>query len=265
MPFSILGFGFAVVIWVVALVALAVFVWRGRTKFVSGTYIVLRGVKITDDPAAETVIEIWGRIAGIMSWILTTLGLEPEYHLSVTRNYMSIRSASLGGTLQTFIPLDAIRTSVCGYQRSVLAFGFAVWFALGTALNLIAGFLAGDRDRSSSDMGIAFGELVLAAIAALVYHLSKRIAISAEATRAHGIVFKSSLAGGLNSVDLPEAVRIIELLNRLVLEASLARRAVAFGAAEPANPSSAGFTCPSCHAANPSHLRFCENCGTALG
>ncbi len=256
-PFSALGSGFALIKGL-ATIVLAVFVWRGRTRFVTGTAVVLTGFEIGNTGGDRPVIEIWGRLAGLMSWVLTALGLEPEFNLRVTSSSLSIRSASLGGTSHTFIPLNAVKTSVCGYQRSILAFGFAVWFGLGAVLDLLSGILSAGSQLGSTAMSMAFAELVLGGIAALIYYLSKRIGISVESMHTHGITFKPGLIGGYKTIDLPQALQVIETLNQLVLSA---RQTPYQGAP---NTPAVGITCAKCSSPNPPGLRFCESCGTAL-
>ncbi len=256
--YSDVGSGLANVIWGLAFIFLAIFLWRGRTKFVAGTPVVLSGFNIGDAAGDGPVIEMWGRLAGLMSWVLTALGLEPEYNLTVSSSSLSIRSASLGGTSYTFVPLSAVTGSVCGYQRSILALGIAVWFALGAALHLLSGFASASTQSGSNDMGYAFGELVIAGIAALIYYLSKRIGISVESVHTHGITFKPGIIGAQKAIDLPQAVHVIETLNQMVLLA----RQTQFQAAGVAP--TVGVTCAKCSSPNPPGLRFCEGCGTEL-
>lgn len=263
MPFSGLGFGFSTVVGLVLFVLLIVVVWRGRGNFVGGTPIVLRSFRVSGDPTAATIIEISGRISGVVSWILTLLRLEPEFQFSVTRTDISIRSASLSGIQHTYIPLSAVTATVCGYQRSILAFAFAVLFSFGFVSQLLSGFLTANQDEVGNDMGLAFGFLILAAIAALVYFLSKRIGLWAETLHAHGFNFKRSMIENI-SVDLPQALKAIEVLNGLVLSA----RATAGASTTRSTPTStatmAAGQCPQCSAVNPPDVRFCESCGAPL-
>jgi hypothetical protein len=197
--------------------------------------------------------------------------LEPEVELIVTDSEVRIRTASLSGIEHTCIPLGQIHATVCGYQRSILAFGFAILFSVGFLLKLLSGFLESNRNEVGSDMGLAFGFLILAGIAALVYFLSKRIAISVETARMRGVAFKRSVIENV-SVDLPEALRAISVINARLLAAQ-ATHGLPVESATPAPPSrkvpapptrSEPGRCPQCSTANPSGTRFCENCGCAL-
>jgi hypothetical protein len=266
-----LGYGVSTLVWVIAIIVVGVFIWRGRKNYVSGTSIVLQRFRIDEDPSAKAAVEISGRASGLVSWVLTLLKLEPQIELFVTDSEVTIRTASLSGIEHTYIPLGQIHATVCGYQRSVLAFGFAILFGLGFVMNLFSGFLGGNRNEVGSDMGLAFGFLILAAVALLIYFLSKRIAISVETERMHGVAFKRSVIENI-SVDLPEALRAISVVNAHVLAAQTVQPCQA---AERTSPSqsravvapfaaSSLTRCPKCAAVNPAGTRFCENCGSAL-
>lgn len=272
MPGLGFGYGFSTLIWIIAIIIVGGVVWRGRTRYVSGTTIVLTRFHINEDPSAGPALEIAGRVSGIISWILTLLQLSPEVEFVVTDAEVIRRSASLSGIQHVYVPLGKVTASVCGYQRSILAFGFAVLFSLGFVLNLLSGFVESNRSEVGSDMGLAFGFLVLAGIAALVYFLSKRIAISLESMHSHGVVFKQSVIGNV-SVDLPQALRAVSLINSRILAAQTIKTIAMDPDAVPSRsymaptpPSTSDVTrCPQCSAVNPTGTRFCESCGSALG
>jgi hypothetical protein len=122
-------------------------------------------------------------------------------------------------------------------------------------------------------MGLAFVFLILAGIAALVYFFSKKIGVLVESSlRGHGVAFKRSLIENV-SVDLPQALRAISVINNRILAAQTVKT-VSVGAGalpgpittEPVPPHGGGVDgrCPNCQAANPTGVRFCENCGFEL-
>jgi hypothetical protein len=262
MPFSGIGFGLSTIVWLIVIVILAGVVWRGRKTYASGTPIALTSLRVQHDLAASTPIEISGRVSGIVSWVLTVMRLQPTFHLRVTQSSFSIVSSSLGGIQHTYIPLNAITLTACGYQRSILAFGLAVVFCLGFVLNLISGFLIANRSEVGENMGRAFGFLILAGGAAIAFYFSKRIAIQVETGHPlHGLSFKPSVIES-TSVDLPQALKVIEVLNALVLKArttqSSSADSIRSGAARPDGQ------CLKCFTVNPADVKFCENCGDPL-
>ena len=178
----------------------------------------LQRFRINEDPSAKVAVEISGRASGLVSWVLTVLRLEPQIEFFVTDSEVMIRTASLSGIEHPCIPVGQIHATVCGYQRSILAFGFAILSTVGFLMSLFSGFLNGNRNEIGSDMGSAFGYLILAAISLLIYFLSKRIAISVETERMRGVAFNRSVIENV-SVDMPEALRAISVVNAHVLAA----------------------------------------------
>jgi hypothetical protein len=270
---------------ILALVHLGLFVmfvliiWRGRANYVSGTRIVLTDFRVDDNPAAETAVEIVGRAAGIVSWILTLLRLQTETRLIVTRNEISIRQASLSGMQNIYIPLGKVTTTVCGYQRSIVALGFAMYFSAEFLLSLLTGAIGSSDPAAGAGSALAFAvaglgavaNLVLAAIAILVYFLTKKIGISIETTHARGVVFKRSVIENV-SIDLPEALHAIQVINNRVIAAQMAPGEPGRAGAPESPVSNApapargpdAVKCPKCFTVNPVGLRFCENCGFGL-
>lgn len=137
-------------------------------------------------------------------------------------------------------------------------------------LNLLGGlFASSNGSEIGAYMGGAFAALIFAGVAALVYFLSKRIVISAETLHRHGLRFKRSVIENI-SIDLPQALRAIEVINARVLAAQAGYTQGNAGAPPPspvpaASPGGGGpGRCPKCSTVNPIHVRFCENCGAAL-
>lgn len=267
------GYGMSTIVWLVGIIVVVVIWWRGRrSNYVSGTPVVLKRFYVNEDPSARVGIEITGRMSGIVSWVLTLLRLEPEFELVVTNSEATLRLGSLSGIQYTYVPLRKISASLCAYQRSILALGFAILLSVGFVVNLLSGFFESDRSQVGSDMGYAFGFLILAAVAALIFFLSKRIGIVFETGHpgGYGFVFKRSVIEGV-SVDLPEALRAIAVINARILNAESGHTHGGSGSMPPSpitvpvTPTGGGpRPCPNCSAVNPIDLRFCENCGGAL-
>ena len=260
---SMVGYGISGLVWLIAFIVVGVVLWQGRHR--SSLWVLTRFI-INEDPAAEIGVEIAGRVSGIVSWVLTLLKLNPEVELTVSRSEVSIRNASLSGTGHVYVPLNKISATVCDYHRSMLALGFTILFGVGFVLNLLTGFLG----QNNSDLAQAFGFLIFAAIAALVYYLSKKIRISLETMHPHGVVFKRSVIGNV-SVDLSQALRAIAVVNARALAAQTGVPAFAYAAAAssggspvPASPPVNPGQCSKCGNANAPGIRFCENCGSPL-
>jgi hypothetical protein len=271
-PQVAMGYGISTIIWVFAIVIVVGIVWRGRARYLLGTPIVLQRFRVNEDPGATVAVEISGRLSGIVSWILTLLNLEPTVELTVTDSEFKLCRASLSGILHTYIPLEKVTAAVCGYQRSILALGFAILFSVGFVLNLLSGFLEISGGQGNSDMGLALGFLILAAICGLVYFLSKKIGVGVESSlHAHGLTFKRSVIENV-SVDLPDALRVISAINSRVLAAQR-MRTISASSNTPSSQSPSGDvpprtnlsgSCPHCGSAIEPGSGFCENCGAKL-
>jgi PEGA domain len=204
-----------------------------RKKYVSATSLVLESFTINHAAApGEPIIHIFGRHKGFIYWILTNIGISNRVELAVTEKEWTLREGSLAGMLLVCVPLKKIRATICGYQRSILAFAFAVFFALNATWFLLSAVFiylgASSRyteaewehaaTQASSDIYFTFGWLVACGIAVIIYHASKRVAFGVEAGQNCGIVFKRSFIEG-TVIDLDEAEKATALLNRLVAAA----------------------------------------------
>jgi hypothetical protein len=206
-----------------------------RNKYVASTSTVLETFLINPSPSEGPAIYISGRYKGLIAWLLTNLGMETRIELTVTSKYLSLRQASLAGMKIDYIPLSRIRATICGYQQSLLAFFFAVFFSLnglwmllgalpllvhGISENTEYGWQTTDKDTSVV-LFVAFCWLLGAGAAMVAYHLSKRAALGVRAIGegAVGVVFKRSLIEG-QVIDLEMAEKGTALLNRLVQAAA---------------------------------------------
>lgn len=258
------------VLWLVVFFVVVVLVWRGRRQRVPGTAIVLKKFRINQSPAAGPALEIRGRGSGLVSWVLNLMHLEPEVDLFVTDTEISFRSPSLSGISHIYVPLGKVNVAICGYQRSILALAFGILFAWGFVFYLLSALIS-NRSEASSNMAMALGFMVLAAVAALVYYLSKRIAIGVESSSAFGVTFKRSVVENV-SVDLPEALQAIAVVHSRILAAQTAMPGVFASATPlaagysptPISPAAPVRRCPKCSEVNPPETQFCENCGCEL-
>lgn len=248
-------------------------VWRGRQRSLSiVTTMVLQTFRVSEDPTAAVGIEIRGRASGILSWILTLIRLQDDQEFLLTDTDVSVRWASLSGFQHEYVPLGKVHGTLCGYQRSIWALIFTLLFAIGFVFYLLVGLFETNRQDVGADMGMAFGMLVLAAIGAAFYFFSKRIILLVHNGHKYlGVAFKRSLIENV-SVDLPEALHAVEVINARVLEAqggraplaAAAAAASAGGTVNVSSPQRRPGQCRDCSTVNPSGTRFCENCGASL-
>lgn len=200
-----------------------------RNKYVPATGLVVERFSINPAASGEPAIRISGRYKGIVAWILTNLGMESRVELTVTDKDWTIREGSLAGMLVACVPLKRIRATICGYQRSLLAFFLAIFFALNAVWTFLAVIpvlfrtlvvdTEADREFAASAAAvllfITFCWLVACGIAGIAYYASKRVKLGVYVGRVYGIVFKRSFIEN-KVIDLGMAEQATDLLNRLV-------------------------------------------------
>jgi hypothetical protein len=183
----------------------------------------------------------------------------------VSSKEVRIRSASLGGIRLFYLPLRNVTSTECGYQRSIWAFAFAIYFLASATLQLIGAFFITTNGTDMTNfMASAFGSLILAVVAGVIYFLSHRIQVSmASSGGVHsGLVFKRSVIENV-SVDLAQAMQAVNAINERVQAGQHNSLQQSAGAQLP-EVRQTTKSCPQCSTANPIDSRFCEACGMAM-
>ena len=148
---------------------------------------------VANQPNAQgEYIAIRGRAPGVLSWILSVLGVERGVRMVATSNHVRFQQGDLGGSVTRIIHLDKICSTSYGYRKPwAEAFGIVV---MGGGL----GPLLGEAVIGGS-MGYAIGFLAVIGIAALYYALNKRMSISLieMSGTVNQIVFKRSVLEGI--------------------------------------------------------------------
>ena len=166
--------------------------------------LVLRKFTI-NKPGALTHIEIRGRDAGVIGWLLTTMRLKDETTLHITGDQISFVRASLFGKKQQTIPIPSVASASSGYERPI---GLLIIGAFVFLLGLFSG----------SGKGIASGTLV-AAVLVLLYVLLKKIVVSIETSGGShiGIGFTRSVIENI-PVDIEHAQQVVDAINREITQ-----------------------------------------------
>lgn len=193
-----------VTVAVLAVLAL-IFLARGRRGIdQGGPTLVLRKFEIDETPSANVLVDIAGRASGIMGWLMTVVGLNPETRLKVTNQEVSFTSSSLFGQVHQAVPLIRVSSTHCGYSKPV-------GYLIAGAVVLVGGILLGGR-------AILAG-FVAAGACAAAYYLSKKVVISLESTGGMvlGLSFSPSVLENV-PVDIERARKAIEILNQRIME-----------------------------------------------
>jgi len=187
-----------------------VIIWRARAK---GQTLVLRKFTLRHEPGAreEPVIEIIGRRGGVIAFILTLLGLDPQTVFTVNCSEIECRSTSLGGQVSVFVPISRVASVTAGVVKPI---GYLIMAALVT----IAGLLIGVEARDGAVFAIA---LLVAIAFCVVYFISKMVLIGVSSNAGPEILlfFRPSVLEA-QPVDVRKAIQTVETIREFVAAAS---------------------------------------------
>lgn len=164
----------------------------------------------TVDRNAETFLNIAGRESGVISFLLTLIGLDPTTSLTCTRKEALFKRSSIKGQLNRCIPIHAITCVVTGYKKPFHLLYLAVGFLIG---GIFGWALVNDYDGGGGWLLVV--GIVLAAISFAIYFLQKNMTFGFYNGGDNPIAFiqaKSSVIEG-EKVDFDKFVEAAEILN----------------------------------------------------
>lgn len=246
------------ILGVVFLVSLTSLRRGGSIHSFTSTTLVLRRFRIIRNPASPTdpVIQIAGRPSGIISWILTTIGLSDETTLVVTGREISILDSSIRGQHHSVVSLASVSSLHCGYIKPI-------WPLVVGAICLLGGVASALKpyQEFGARLGSLAGGIVVGGLFLLFYWLSRKINITLQARGSAwlGLTFKPSVIENIQ-VDIDQSKKVIGIIHALVMKAQHREIPVESAIAEGvgATPVSA---CSSCGAQLDPESRFCVGCG----
>lgn len=142
-------------------------------------------------------IDIEGRAAGLMSWLLNLLGISPTVRLVVLADKVSFEKGSLEGIEHRLTPAEHICSTFYAYRRP-----WKEAIGMGIILGALTFFSLG---------------LIGVAIAIVYYVLNKTLTIGFTDIGGyeHVIPFKRSVMEG-QVIDEAQAARLCELMQRIL-------------------------------------------------
>ena len=179
---------------------------------IGGAPLVLRRFQIDETGMSGANVWIEARQPGIVSFLLTMVGLDPNSSLRVTRGSISFQNSSVFGMNQVSTPLANIGAFVGGYKKPFWALVFS-GLMMFTGLSL----------AFTEDGGVLFGLfIVLALIGLIYYYLQKTMFMGFETSGGgtYGFAFKASVLEGVG-VDIKRVEGTIAYVNSLISSASL--------------------------------------------
>ena len=140
-------------------------------------------------------VHIIGREAGLFSFILSIVGIDPITDVQIKEDNIEFKQSSLAGTLTRMIPLRSITSSFFQFNKP---WKEALWITLILG-SILIGFILGP----------------------LYYFLNKSltIAVVEQSGWLGAFSFKRSVIEGKN-LDEEEAYRVISIIKKLILKKS---------------------------------------------
>ena len=179
---------------------------------IGGAPLVLRRFQIDETGTSGANVWIEARQPGLVSFLLTIVGLDPNSSLRVTRGSISFQNSSVFGMNQVSTPLANIGAFVGGYKKPF-------WALVFSGLMLFAGL----SFAFTEDGGALFGIFAfLALVGLLYYYLQKTMFMGFETSGGgtYGFAFKASVLEGVG-VDIKRVESTIAYVNSLISSASL--------------------------------------------
>ncbi|MBC8243658.1 MAG: hypothetical protein H8E20_04635 [Verrucomicrobia bacterium] len=171
---------------------------------------VIKKWRASDEPDADGVfVLISGRSSGLISWLMSLLGLDPTVTLTATGSRIEFSSTSLSGKQSILIPINKVNKTSYGYAKPwKAAIGYIVVFSALTAATLDAsGMLA----ITLFIIGLLLG--------VVKYLFGKELTIGfGDGDDEHTIEFKRSLIENQN-INEQQAEHVCELIQRLISNA----------------------------------------------
>ncbi len=201
-----------------------------RNMLWGDTELVLQKLAIHHKPAqTETPhIEISGRRAGLIGYLLTMLNLSPTVSLTANAKEVRKTTSSLHGHSVEIIPLTQSVSIQADSQRSFFWLA-AAFFCL--TVGAAGGFWMGHGFLQKLMNATTW--LAVAGIYLFAYYQSHRFQIIVNGTLRTGVSFKPSVIEG-RAIRFPEVIEVVETLMERIQESRML--GVTASAAQPATP-----------------------------
>jgi hypothetical protein len=255
--------------------------------------LVVKSWKVTSHPApGEPNVAIVARDSGLMSFVLSLVGIDATATLQISSRHVFYEKGSLSGFERRFVPLEHVAHTFYGRIKPWKKTGFFIALSVGlggslggalgmllalvgVALSLLYYFLnrtltIGVTDVSGKETGLSFGRSLLEGqeidekaaenVMRIVEHLIKPTADAPLGDMSLGSTSGSGAMASAAPQNLAELGRNLGLASRSAPQSAAAATAAPTAAATAAKSSG----CPKCGTAVPADEVFCGGCGHKL-
>jgi hypothetical protein len=161
------------------------------------------------DPATatDTLVEIKGRQDGLISWLLSLVGIEPTVALKVTRKNIEFSQGSLAGFTRRVVPIASVSSTLYGFTKP--------WQT--ASIIATVGLFIGIGVGQESGAGGALVVLLALTIAIVYYLLNKVLTLGfvEDSGVLNAIQFKRSVIEN-KKIDEADAAKVISTIQALV-------------------------------------------------
>lgn len=239
--------------------------------------LVVKSWKVTSNAApGEPHVVIVARKPGLMSFILSLLGIDATASFQVSARHIFYEVGSLAGFIRRFTPLEQVSSTYYGLFKPWKTTTVFIAISLMLGLTLI---------KAGGTGMVVFGTLVLfggVGLSLLYYFLNKQLSIGFVEVSGFtaGLVFKRSVIEG-QQIDEQATESVIRIIEHLVKPTGAplpaanigsAPKSGAMAAPAPQNLSELGrnlgmgkpaapLRCAKCGASLTSSAAFCDGCG----
>jgi hypothetical protein len=184
------------------LVVLGIFFGRGRGRS-SAVYVIKSWAATPTPPNPDgSYVSIVGRRGGIVSWVLSLIGVDPTVKFTVGSHSLVFEEGSWSGHKRVMIPIRCVTSVHSGYTRPWLP-AVIVALVVGAVVAAIV-------------EGVLFGGLMGLVLGIAYYVVNKTLELTVrEGGALTGFAFKRSVIEGRN-IDESQAEHVVQILQALI-------------------------------------------------
>ncbi|MBE7494342.1 MAG: hypothetical protein HS117_05325 [Verrucomicrobiaceae bacterium] len=199
---------------ILAVVVLSVLAQLSRNKAITLVITKWRASNVPDAGDGRFVV-IVGRREGIISWLLSILGVDATSSIQVSETRIEFEEASLSGKVKRLIPLKSVCSTLYGFTKPWKK-ALVIAALLFAASSFIATAMA-EYGRGPNLLVLLGGFVVSIVLGVVYYHLNKQFTLGFIEDSGHvsAIQFKRSVIEG-QEINETQAAYVSQLVQALI-------------------------------------------------